>query len=132
MKKFFTTVFFSKSPKSLIIKIALVVSAVAFIFSLITLIRNIVVGSLVFVSVMQLIGTAVIVTICFFMVKIFSGIEEEDDEAYEEEKNKEAGEDEEKPEEKDEEILIDPLEEVDTEPQTDSPNADYDLDLFDE
>lgn len=68
-----------KNPKSLIIKIALGVSAVAFIFSLVTLIRNIVIGSMVFVSVMQLIGAAVIVIICFAMFRIFSGMEEEDE-----------------------------------------------------
>ena len=67
-----------KNPKSLIIKIALGVAAVAFLFSVVTLIRNIVIGSMIFVSVLQLIGAGVIVVICFAMFRIFTGMDEEE------------------------------------------------------
>lgn len=68
-----------KNPKLLIIKIAFGVSAAAFLFSIVTLIRNIVVGAMVFVTVMQVIGAGVIVIICFAMLRIFSGMDEEEE-----------------------------------------------------
>ena len=68
-----------KNPKSLIIKIALGVAAAAFIFSIVTLIRNIVIGAMIFISIIQVIGAAVIVIICFAMLRVFSGMDEEDE-----------------------------------------------------
>ena len=62
------------NPKTLIIKIALGVSVAAFIFSVVTLIRNIVIGNLVFISVMQVIGAGLIVGIVLGFVSSIIGI----------------------------------------------------------
>jgi predicted Co/Zn/Cd cation transporter (cation efflux family) len=53
----------------LIIKIAVGVSAVAVVFSLVTLIRSIVIGGTVVFPIIQLVGSAAIFAICFLMLR---------------------------------------------------------------
>ena len=146
MKKSLSSLFSMNNPKTLIIKIALGVSVAAFIFSVVTLIRNIVIGNLVFISVMQVIGAGLIVGICFAMLRIFSGMEEEDEEEDEEEEMvNEAEEQSESSEEKTEDkaannlISEEPVsDEIDIDEMIESLKDDsslsdeYDLSLFDE
>ena len=80
--------------KNLITKIALGVAIAAFVFSVVTLIRNIVLGTMVVLGVIQVVGTALVLAICVFlmvMVKRYDDMQEEgsdeepDDEQAEEE-----------------------------------------------
>ena len=68
-----------KNTKFLIIKIALGISVAAFLFSAVTLIRNIVIGAMIFLSVIQLLGSAVIVLICFALYRNFKAMSDSDD-----------------------------------------------------
>lgn len=72
--------------KNIITKIALGVAAVAFLFSVITLIRAIVIGAGVMFAVIQVIGTLIIVAICVIML-YFTRFEETEDEDEEETKD---------------------------------------------
>lgn len=73
------------SGRNIITKIALGVAAAAFIFSLITLIRAIVVGVGVPFAAIQVIGTLIIVAICAIMLYVLRNEDpEEDEEALEE------------------------------------------------
>ena len=122
-----------KNPKSLIIKIALGVAAVAFLFSVVTLIRNIVIGSMIFVSVLQLIGAGVIVVICFAMFRIFSGMDEEEAEEIETEAEEEKQELPQAAEPFPDDFGIDDFTSDNfPEPLPDSVGDGYDLNLFDE
>ena len=68
-----------KNPKSLIIKIALGISIAAFIFSAVTLVRNIIIGAMVFLSIIQLLGSGVIVIICIALYRSFKELSGDDD-----------------------------------------------------
>ena len=68
--------------KKLITKIAFFVSLAALIFSVITLIRNAVLGMMVFLSVIQVLGSAAIAVICGYLIYSLRGLDdEEEDEA---------------------------------------------------
>lgn len=75
--------------KNIITKIALGIAAVAFVFSVITLIRAIVLGSGVLFAAIQVIGTMIIVSICAMMLYVLrtedpeEEIKEEDDKSEE-------------------------------------------------
>ena len=76
------------SGRNIITKIALGVAAAAFIFSLITLIRAIVVGVGVPFAAIQVIGTLIIVAICAIMLYVLRNEDpEEDEEAPEEDED---------------------------------------------
>ena len=65
----------------LIIKIAVGVSAIAVVFSLVTLIRSIVIRSAIVFPVIQLVGSAAIFAVCFLMLrslKANGAVEEEE------------------------------------------------------
>ena len=64
--------------RNTITKIALGVAAVAFLFSLITLIRAIVIGSGVMFAAIQVIGTLIIVSICAIMLYVLRNEETEE------------------------------------------------------
>ena len=65
----------------LIIKIAFGVSAAALLFSLITLIRSMILGARVIFPVIQAAGSAAVFVICFLMLRMdLSAEDEEDDE----------------------------------------------------
>ena len=68
------------SGRNIITKIALGVAAAAFIFSLITLIRAIVVGVGVPFAAIQVIGTLIIVAICAIMLYVLRNEDLETDE----------------------------------------------------
>ena len=70
----------------LIIKIAVGIAGVAVIFSLVTLIRSIVIGGTVVFPIIQLVGSAAIFAICFLMFRTLkaNGAEEEETDEQEE------------------------------------------------
>ena len=68
-----------KNPKLLIIRIALGVSFAAFVFSVITLIRCVTLGTPAFIYIVQTVGTGVVVVICAFMARILKYSDDEDD-----------------------------------------------------
>ena len=67
----------------LIIKIAVIVSAIASLFSIVTLIRAIIIKANIVLPIIQVVGSAAIFTVCFIMFRALSKAaeEEEDDEA---------------------------------------------------
>ena len=67
---------------SLIIKIAFVVSAIASLFSIVTLIRAIIIKSNIVLPIIQVVGSLAIFAVCFIMFRSLS--QEEDAEADEE------------------------------------------------
>ncbi len=69
---------------SLIIKIAVIVSAIASLFSIVTLIRAIIIKSNIVLPIIQVVGSLAIFTVCFIMFRAFSQTEEEDAETNEE------------------------------------------------
>jgi len=71
--------------KNTITKIALGVAAAAFIFSVITLIRAIIIGTGVLFASIQVIGTLIIVSICGIMLYVLKNEDEEAEEPAEEE-----------------------------------------------
>lgn len=117
-----------KNTKFLIIKIALGISVAAFLFSAVTLIRNIVIGAMVVLSVIQLLGSGVIVIICFALYRYFKDLGAGDDEARD---PKDLAED---AAEQQPDIVEAPDEDIDHTPEEDFPDdqAGYDLQLFDE
>ncbi len=84
------------SGRNIITKIALGVAAAAFVFSLITLIRAIVVGVGVPFAAIQVIGTLIIVAICAIMLYV---LRNEDPETDEEAPKEDAADTDESPEE---------------------------------
>ena len=84
------------SGRNIITKIALGVAAAAFIFSLITLIRAIIVGVGVPFAAIQVIGTLIIVAICAIMLYV---LRNEDPETDEEAPKEDAADTDESPEE---------------------------------
>ena len=71
--------------RNTITKIALGVAAVAFLFSVITLIRAIILGNGVLFAAIQVIGTLIIVSICAIMLYVLRNEDEEAEESAEEE-----------------------------------------------
>ncbi len=65
--------------RTLITKIALGVAIAALIFSIITLIRAIVLGNAIFIACVQVIGTVIIVAICAIMLYVINHYEESPD-----------------------------------------------------
>ena len=113
-----------KNPKSLITKIALGVSVAAFIFSIVTLVRNIIIQAMVGAAVIQTIGTAIIVVICLFLLYSLrqSKSEEEKEPEYTEEEEEPA-----QPTEEQSDISEDLDRSFDSFVED---NPDYDLSLF--
>ncbi|MBQ3330520.1 MAG: hypothetical protein IJG87_05000 [Ruminococcus sp.] len=64
--------------QSIIIKIAVGVSAAASLFSLVTLIRAAVIGSNIVFPVIQVIGSAAIFAVCLILFRALSAAKEED------------------------------------------------------
>ncbi|HBE15943.1 MAG TPA: hypothetical protein DCY72_06860 [Ruminococcaceae bacterium] len=69
---------------SIIIKIAFIVSAIASLFSIVTLIRAIIIKANIVLPIIQVVGSLAIFAICFIMFRTFSQTEEEDAETDEE------------------------------------------------
>lgn len=65
--------------KNLITKLALIVAVAALLFSIITLIRSIVIGSNVFLSCILVVGTVIITTVCAIMLYVLSRYEDDDE-----------------------------------------------------
>ena len=68
--------------RNLIVKIAFGVSSVAVLFSLVTLVRSIIIGASVVFPIIQVVGSAAIFVICFLMFRMLlsGGIEEDEEE----------------------------------------------------
>lgn len=66
---------------SIIIKIAFIVSAIASLFSIVTLIRAIIIKANIVLPIIQVVGSLAIFAICFIMFRTFSQTEEEDEES---------------------------------------------------
>lgn len=66
--------------RNLITKIALGVAIAALLFSIVTLIRAIVLGAGVLIAAVQVIGTAIIVAICAIMLYVIGAYEEDEEE----------------------------------------------------
>lgn len=65
--------------KNLITKIALGVAIAALVFSIVTLVRAIILNAGVFIAAIQVIGTAVIVAICAIMLYVLSNYEDDEE-----------------------------------------------------
>lgn len=74
--------------RNIIIKIAVGVSVVALLFSLVTLIRALIIGSNVVFPVIQVIGSAAIFAICFMLFRSLSAAVDDETEDADEEENK--------------------------------------------
>lgn len=83
--------------KNLITKLALGVAIAAMLFSIVTLIRSLIIGSGVLMSSILVVGTTIIVAICAIMLYVLSNYEaaedEDDDEADEDGSDEAAGDD---------------------------------------
>ena len=64
---------------SIIIKIAVIVSAIASLFSIVTLIRAIIIKANIVLPIIQVVGSLAIFAICFIMFRTFSQTEEEEE-----------------------------------------------------
>lgn len=64
---------------SIIIKIAFIVSAIASLFSIVTLIRAIIIKANIVLPIIQVVGSLAIFAICFIMFRTFSQTEEEEE-----------------------------------------------------
>lgn len=64
---------------SLIIKIAVIVSAIASLFSIVTLIRAIIIKANIVLPIIQVVGSLAIFAVCFIMFRLLSGAPEEDE-----------------------------------------------------
>ena len=67
--------------KNVIIKIAVGVSAAAALFSVVTLIRAIVIRSNIVLPVIQVVGSVAIFAVCLIMLRVLSAAGEDEDEA---------------------------------------------------
>lgn len=65
--------------KNLITKIALIVAIIAFVFSVVTMIRAFIINMGIVLAIVQVIGTAIIVAICAIMLYVLSNTEDEED-----------------------------------------------------
>lgn len=65
---------------SLVIKIALGISVAATLFSLVTLIRCLIIGSSVVFPIIQVVGSAAVFTVCFLMVRSLKADDEDEEE----------------------------------------------------
>ncbi|MBQ1474458.1 MAG: hypothetical protein II163_06940 [Ruminococcus sp.] len=108
----------------LIIKIAVGIAGVAVIFSLVTLIRSIVIGGTVVFPIIQLVGSAAIFAICFLMFRTLkaNGAEEEETDEQEADEQEETAANEDKAEEQ----------QSDAENAVDEAYEKYDLSEFEE
>lgn len=82
-----------KKDNNIITKIALGVSIASLVFSIVTLVRAIIIGNGVLMASILVVGTAVVVAVCAIMLYVLSNYEPIDDEAEEnedEEKDDEA------------------------------------------
>ena len=66
--------------KNLVTKIALIVAIVALLFSIVTLVRAFIIHKGILIAVIEVIGTAVIVTICSIMLYVLNTTDDEEDE----------------------------------------------------
>lgn len=64
---------------SLIIKIAVIVSAIASVFSVVTLIRAIIIKSNIVFPIIQVVGSLAICAVCFFLFRTISKTEDEEE-----------------------------------------------------
>lgn len=85
---------------SLIIKIAVIVSAVASVFSIVTLIRAVIVKANVVMPIIQVVGSVAIFAICFVMLRILSTARVEDESDAEDEETDDEETDDEEADEK--------------------------------
>lgn len=120
--------------RTLITKIALGVAIAALIFSIITLIRAIVLGNAIFIACVQVIGTVIIVAICAIMLYVINHYEESPDPQDQDPQGQDP-QDESEDDLQNEPAAAEPV--LPDEPQPDEPlpvTADtaYDLSLFDE
>ena len=76
----------------LIIKAAVIVSAIASLFSIVTLIRAIIIKSNIVLPVIQFVGSLAIFAVCFIMLRTMSAAADEDDGEDTEEKTEEESE----------------------------------------
>lgn len=71
--------------KNLVTKIALITAIVALLFSIVTMVRAIIIKTGIVLAVIEVIGTAVIVAICSIMLYVLSTTEDDDDDGDEDE-----------------------------------------------
>lgn len=69
--------------KNLITKIALIVAIIAFVFSVVTMIRAIILNVGIVLAIVQVVGTAIIVAICAIMLYVLSNTDDEEDDGEE-------------------------------------------------
>lgn len=111
--------------RNIIIKIALGIAIAALVFSVVTLIRTIIIRGSILIGIVQVIGTAIVVVICGIMLYVMS---QYDDSEFEDEDEDE--EEEVKQEDRPQEDTYDTDEELET-PENSEPQSEIDQLLSD-